>query len=73
MKPSFTNQTRPPATDAKFHPTDEHLIAENKEEVVKTHHGDKLETEHGHEHDHEHSHDQHAKQDGEEGERATAP
>ncbi len=77
MKPSFTNQTRPPATDAKFHPTDEHLIAENKEEVVKTHHGDKLETEHGHDHkhshDHEHSHDQHANQDGEEGERATAP
>ncbi len=43
MKPSFTNQTQPPATDRKFHPTDEHLIEENKEEVVKINHGDKLE------------------------------
>lgn len=47
MKPSFTNQIRPPATDTKFHPTDEHLIEENKEEVAKSNHGDKLETEHG--------------------------
>lgn len=65
MKPSFTNQSRLPATDTKFHPTDEHLIAENKEEVAKIHHGDKLETEHGHDHDNN--------QDSEEGERATAP
>lgn len=65
MKPSFTNQNRPPATDTKFHPTDEHLIAENKEEVAKINHGDKLEPEHSHVHD--------SDTDNEEGERATAP
>lgn len=48
MKPSFANQNRPPATDAKFRPTDEHLIAEDKQDVAKMNHGDKLETEHGH-------------------------
>jgi len=30
-----------PATDRKFHPTDEHLIEENKEEVDQIHHSDK--------------------------------
>ncbi len=65
MKPSFTNQTRPPATDAKFHPTDEHLIAEDKQEVAKMNHGDKLETEKGHVRDNN--------ENGEQSDRATAP
>lgn len=43
MKPSFTGQRTPPATDQKFHPTDEHLIEKNKEELDEIHHGDKLE------------------------------
>lgn len=53
MKPSFTNQRNIPMTDRKFHPTDEHLIEENKEEVVKINHGDKLEPEKRHNHDNE--------------------
>lgn len=67
MKPSFTNQIKPSVTDTKFHPTDEHLIAENKEEVAKINHGDKLEkieTEHG-------EHGEHG--DSDQAERATAP
>jgi hypothetical protein len=44
MKPSFTGQRSVPATDRKFRPTDEHLIEENKEEVDKINHGDKMET-----------------------------
>jgi hypothetical protein len=43
MKPSYTGQRSKPATDQKFHPTDEHLIEENKEEVDKINHGDKME------------------------------
>jgi hypothetical protein len=43
MKPSFTGQRSVPATDQKFRPTDEHLIEENKEEVEKINHGDKME------------------------------
>lgn len=43
MKPSFMGQRSKPATDQKFHPTDEHLIEENKEEVDKAHYGDKTE------------------------------
>jgi hypothetical protein len=42
-KPSFYQQSDVPTTDKKFRPTDEHLIAKNKEEVVKDIHGDKLE------------------------------
>lgn len=58
MKPSFTNQKNPPATDQKFRPQDEHVLAENKEEianlvpenkeeVAKINQGDKLEPGHG--------------------------
>jgi hypothetical protein len=43
VKPSFTDQKSVPATDRKFRPTDEHLIEENKEEVDKINHGDKME------------------------------
>ena len=43
MKPSFTNQKTVPATDRKFRPEDEHLIAEDKSEVNKINHGDKME------------------------------
>jgi hypothetical protein len=42
MKPSFTGQRSVPSTDRKFRPTDEHLIEENKEDVDKINHGDKL-------------------------------
>jgi hypothetical protein len=45
VKPSFTNQKSAPATDRKFRPTDEHVIEENKEDVDKINHGDKLEPE----------------------------
>ena len=58
MKPSFTNQKQVPATDRKFRPTDEHLIAEDKEEVNKINHGDKMEALESHDHDN------HAKKDG---------
>jgi hypothetical protein len=47
MKPSFTGQQSVPATDRKFHPKDEHLIAESKEDVNKINHGAKLEPEPG--------------------------
>lgn len=44
MKPSYTEQRKhEPRTDRKFRPEDEHLIAEEKEEVAKGPHGDKLE------------------------------
>ena len=33
MTQSYKGQRLVPATDRKFHPTDEHLIEENKEEV----------------------------------------
>lgn len=44
MKPSWDEQRRnEPRTDRKFRAEDEHLVAEDKEEVAKSHHGDKLE------------------------------
>ena len=51
MKPSYKGQRTKPATDQKFHPTDEHLIEENKEEVDKINHGDKMEPIPGQDHD----------------------
>ena len=50
MKPSWTNERRnEPVTDRKFRTEDEHLAAENKEEVAKSHHGDKLAPDYRHE------------------------
>ncbi len=43
MKPSFTNGKSQPSTDRKFQPKDEHLLAQNKDEVHKVNHGDKME------------------------------
>ncbi len=44
MKPSWDEQRRnEPRTDRKFRAEDEHLVAENKEEVSKINQGDKLE------------------------------
>lgn len=43
MKPSWDEQRRnEPRTDRKFRAEDENLAAQSKEEVVKSHHGDKL-------------------------------
>lgn len=45
MKPSWDEQRRNESrTDRKFRPQDEHLLAENKEEVAKINHGDELES-----------------------------
>ncbi|MES2357674.1 MAG: hypothetical protein V4529_04960 [Gemmatimonadota bacterium] len=41
MTQSYKGQRLVPATDRKFHPTDEHLIEENKEEVDQIHHSAK--------------------------------
>jgi hypothetical protein len=51
MKASHDGQRSKPATDQKFQSTDEHLIAENKEEVDKINHGDKMEPLPGHDRD----------------------
>lgn len=51
MKSSHTGQQSKPATDQKFHPTDEHVIEENKEEVDNINHGDKMEPIPGQDHD----------------------
>lgn len=49
MKPSWDEQRRnEPRTDRKFRAEDEHLTAEDKEEVAKSHHGDKLVPDYNH-------------------------
>lgn len=65
MKPSWDEQRRnEPRTDRKFRAEDEHLAAENKEEVAKSHHGDKLAPDYNH---------QPGDDENEQEERATAP
>ena len=42
MKPSFKGQRSVSSTDQKFRPTDEHLIAKNKEELDKSEKSDTI-------------------------------
>ena len=51
MKPSFDGQRSVPSTDQKFRPTDEHLIAKNKEELEKSEHKDSITPLSGHKSD----------------------
>lgn len=51
MKPSWTEQRRHESrTDRKFRAEDQHLVAEDKKEVAKLNHGDKLEPQNHHKH-----------------------
>jgi hypothetical protein len=50
-KPSYTGQRIQPATDRKFHPTDEHLIEQNKEELDRSEFGDRTEAAQSHDRD----------------------
>lgn len=66
MKPSWDEQRRDqPRTDRKFRDgRDEHLLAHEKEELVKSHQGDKLAPDYKHEP---------GDDENEEEQRATAP
>ncbi|MDQ6736350.1 MAG: hypothetical protein M3Z30_01455 [Gemmatimonadota bacterium] len=51
MKPSFKGQRSVSSTDQKFRPTDEHLIAKNKEELDKSEKNDSITPLSGHKSD----------------------